>query len=312
VRAHGVPETVISDRDPRFTASFYKELSRLLGTTLSMSTARHAQTDGQSEREIRTLVTTLRSFCNSHQDDWDDYLDLLELGFNAAVQASTGKSPYEMLYGMPPRLPIDVALDTGSSNNPAALNRAKAMRDALNFARDHLLTAQERQAKNANRHRRGLVLSVGDEVLLSTEGLQLKQGTNKLCSRYVGPFKVTAVVNRNAYTLALPPQLQALHPTFNIEKLKRYRDGRALFPGRPQPFDRPPPAVAADSNGDEEFVVDAVVAQRKRGRRVEYLVAWKGYPPEENTWEPRSSVDHTEALAAFRANQDEPALGSED
>ena len=110
VRAHGVPETVVSDRDPRFTAHFYAELSKLLGITLSMSTARHAQTDGQSEREIRTLITALRAFCNEHQDDWDDYLDMLELGFNSAVQASTGRSPFEMLYGMQPRLPIDVAL----------------------------------------------------------------------------------------------------------------------------------------------------------------------------------------------------------
>ena len=68
---------------------------------------------------------------------------------------------------------------------------------------------------------------MGDAVLLSTEGLQLRDGTNKLCSRFIGPFAVTDVVNANAYTLALPPQLQALHPTFNIDKLKPYRDGRA-------------------------------------------------------------------------------------
>src|SRR5207237_4993196 len=77
VRPHGLPTAVVSDRDPRITAHFYTELSRLMGTQLKMSTARHPQTDGQSEREIRTLVTALRSFCHDHQDDWDDYLDLL-------------------------------------------------------------------------------------------------------------------------------------------------------------------------------------------------------------------------------------------
>ena len=304
VRAHGVPETVVSDRDPRFTAHFYAELSKLLGIKLSMSTARHAQTDGQSEREIRTLITALRAFCNEHQDDWDDYLDMLELGFNSAVQASTGRSPFEMLYGMKPRLPIDVALAAVAPKNPAAISRAENLQKALAFARDHLLTAQERQVRNADRHRRDAEFAVGDEVLLSTDGLQLKQGSNKLCSRFVGPFRITAVVNRNAYTLALPPQLQALHPTFNIEKLKPYRDGRALFPDRPQRYDRPPPEVTADSNGDEEFVVERIVAQRKRGRRTEFLVAWKGYPPEENTWEPRSSLSKArDPLAEFEASQ---------
>jgi transposase InsO family protein len=304
VRPHGVPEAVISDRDPRFTAHFYAELTKLLGVTLRMSTARHPQSDGQSEREIRTLITALRAFCNDHQDDWDDYLDMLELGFNSAVQASTQHTPYELLYGRAPRLPIDTAIAPFVPRNPAAIDRAQTLRDALEYARQHLLSAQERQALNANRHRRADTFAVDDQVLLSTEGLQLRNGNNKLCSRFIGPFAITAVVNPNAYTLKLPPQLQALHPTFNIEKLKRYRDGSALFPHRPRPFDRPPPVVEADSNGDETFEVERIIAQRKRGRRQEYLVRWRGYPPEEDTWEPLSSLRNAnDALTDFRRNQ---------
>jgi hypothetical protein len=300
-----VPESIVSDRDPRFTAHFYAELTKLMGTTLRMSTARHPQTDGQSEREIRTLVTSLRAFCNAHQDDWDDYLDMLELGFNATVQASTQRSPHELLYGTKPRLPIDVALDGAAPRVPAALDRAKRMREALEFVRDQLGSAQQRQAKNADRHRRKAAFSVGDQVLLSTEGLQLRGFTNKLCSRFVGPFLVTAIVNANAYTLALPPQLQALHPTFNIDRLKPYRDGLMEFPTRPQANSRPPPVADADTNGEAEYEVERVMAQRKRGRAVECLVAWKGYPAEENTWEPRSKLARSaaEVLADYDAQQ---------
>ena len=141
-------------------------------------------------------------------------------------------------------------------------------------------------------------------MLLSTDGLQLRNGGNKLCSRFIGPFPITAVVNPNAYTLKLPPQLQALHPTFNIDKLKRYRDGTVLFPHRPQPFDRPPPVAQADSNGDEVFEVERITAQRKRGRRLEYLVRWRGYPPEEDTWEPSASLRNAKnALADYHHNQ---------
>jgi hypothetical protein len=304
VRPHGVPEAVVSDRDPRFTAHFYAELSKLLGVTLRMSTARHPQSDGQSEVEIKTLTTALRAFCNEHQDDWDDYLDMLELGFNSAVQASTQLSPHEMLYGCKPRLPIDVALSGLAPRNPAAISRAERMQAAVRFGRDRLLSAQERQARNANRHRRDAAFKVGDSVLLSTEGLTLRNFTNKLCARFVGPFRVTGVVNANAYTLALPPQLQALHPTFNIDKLKLYRDGRALFPARPQPFNRPPPEAQADSNGDEVWEVERILAARKRGRRQEFLVAWRGYPPEENTWEPRASLAGAQdALTDWEATQ---------
>lgn len=304
VRSHGVPESIVSDRDPRFTAHFYAELTKLMGISLHMSTARHPQSDGQSEREIRTLITSLRSFCNDHQDDWDDYLDMLELGFNSAVQASTQRSPFELLYGMKPRLPVDVALSASAPRNPAASDRAQRMQEALRFARGQLLDAQERQARNADRHRRAASFAVGDAVLLSTEGLQLRNFTNKLCSRFIGPFSITAVVNPNAYTLALPPQLQALHPTFNIEKLKAYRDGRAAFPSRPLLHPRPPPVAQADSNGDAQFEVERIVAQRKRGRAQQFLVAWKGYPPEENTWEPRSRLRNaSEALDDFLRGQ---------
>ena len=217
---------------------------------------------------------------------------MLELGFNSAVQASSKHSPFELLHGTKPRLQIDVALTPLQSRNPAATSRAERMQVALKFAREHLLTAQERQAAAANRHRRDDAFRVGDQVLLSTEGLQLRNFTNKLCSRFVGPFAVTAVVNANAYTIALPPQMQALHPTFNIDKLKRYREGRADFPTRPQRYDRPPPEAQADSNGDAIFIVDRIVAAKKvrLGRATYYLVAWKGYPPEENTWKPRSAL----------------------
>ena len=303
VRLHGVPNRVISDRDPRFTAHYYAELSKLMGTSLDMSTSRHAQTDGQSEREIRTLITALRSFCNAHQNDWDDYLDMLELGFNATTQSSTQASPFELLYGSKPRLPVDVALAPVVPRNPAAIDRAEQMQTALRFVRSKLLSAQERQALNADRHRRPASFAIGDAVLLSTEGLQLRDGSNKLCSRFIGPFEVTEVINANAYKLKLPPQLQALHPTFNIEKLKPYRDGRKLFPTRPQRYDRPPPVIQADSNGDEQFIVERIMAQRKKGRTMQYLVAWKGYPPEENTWESRAAVVETDAFAEFEHDQ---------
>ena len=271
---------------------------------MRMSTARHPQTDGQSEREIQTLIIALRAFCNDKKDDWDDYLDMYELGCNSTVQASTQQSPFEMLYGMKPRLPIDVAIGAiAPHRNPAAFNRAKHMQDALTHGREHLLAAQQHQIRNASR-RDVLPLAVGDMVLLSTEGLTLRDFTSKLCARYIGPFPVTAIVNANAYTLALPPQLQALHATFNVDKLKPYRNGFAAFPTRPREVARPPPEAEADSNGDAVFEVERITAQRKHGRALQYLVAWKGYPPEESTWcspaELRSAPD---ALASWRALQ---------
>ena len=217
-----------------------------------MSTARHPQTDGQSEREIQTLITALRAFCNDHQDDWDDYLDMLELGFNSAVQASTQRSPFELLYGTEPRLPIDVALDALAPRSARRRRpRDSACRRRSTFARSKLLSAQERQKRNADRHRRELPLAVGDQVLLSTEGLQLRNGSNKLCSRFIGPFPVTGRRQRQRRTRSSCRRScrRCTRPSTS-SRLKPYRDGRPLFPTRPQRYDRPPPVADADTNGD--------------------------------------------------------------
>ena len=302
---HGMPKSLVSDRDPRITARFWKELSRVLGSKVDLSTAHHPQSDGQSEREIQTLTTALRSYANSMGNDWDDYLPALELAFNSKQQASTGAAPFTLVYGTQARLPIDCALDDAQpATLPAVEKRAERMKKALDCARSKAEVAQERQKRAADRHRRLLQLQPGDKVLLATEGLQLRSGTHKLTGRYIGPFTVTGSVNENAVTLELPPLLGALHPTFNISRLKLYRDSRDRFPTRPQQLYQPP-AVSTDSNGAASYEVESVLAQRGGRGRKELLVRWKGYGAEHDQWQPRSELMRTapQSVAEFDARQ---------
>lgn len=287
---HGMPKSMVSDRDPRITARFWRELSRVLGSEVNLSTARHPQSDGQSEREIQTLITALRSYANSMGDDWDEFLPALELAFNSKVQASTGVAPFTLVYGTEARLPIDCALDEARpATVPTVGQRAERMKLALDHARSRAELAQAKQKRLADRHRRLLQLRDGDMVLLATEGLQLRSGSHKLTARYIGPFRVMGAVNDNAVTLELPPLLGALHPTINISRLKLYRDGRSLFPDRPQRLQQPP-AVETDTNGVARYEVECALAQRGSGARRELLVRWKGYGAEHDEWRPRKEL----------------------
>ncbi|POM67394.1 Pol protein, partial [Phytophthora palmivora] len=83
-RYHGLPETIASDRDPRFTGAFSDTLFQLLGTKLTMSTADHPQTDGQTERVNRVLEDTLRSICAEAPRSWSDQLPMVEFALNNA------------------------------------------------------------------------------------------------------------------------------------------------------------------------------------------------------------------------------------
>ena len=105
-------------------------------------------------------------------------------------------------------------------------------------------------------------------------------------------------------TLDLPPLLGALHSTFNISRLKMYRDGRSAFPSRPQRLYQPP-AVLSDSNGVAQYEVESILAQRGKASHRELLVRWKGYGSEHDQWQPRAELTRTapEAVAEFLAHQ---------
>jgi hypothetical protein len=307
VRLHGVPESFLSDRDPRFTAHFWTEFWGRLGSSLKMSTAYHPQTDGQTERANRTLETMLRSCVAFDQLDWDQHLAVAELAINAAKQASTGASPFALLYGREPTLPIDLAAadvrPERPSVNPSAQERASRILEGLERAKKKLEQAQRRQAKNVDAHRRAGTFRPGDSVLLSTDNIQFTTAKHlkrsaKFAERFIGPFKVASVVNDNAYVLDLPPSLQ-IHPTINITRLKPYLDGLQYFPSRPVVHPRPPPAASSD-NGAPAWEVERILAKRGQGRHLRYLVKWAGYPVWESTWERSSNVDNAaEAIGDF-------------
>jgi hypothetical protein len=99
IRLHGIPASIVSDRDPRFTSKFWKQLHLELGTKLRLSSAYHPQTDGQSERTIQSLEDLLRACALEHKESWDEFLPLIEFTYNNSYHSSIGMAPYESLYG---------------------------------------------------------------------------------------------------------------------------------------------------------------------------------------------------------------------
>ena len=281
---------IVSDRDPRFTAHFWRALWAQLGTKLPMSTAYHPQTDGQTERDNRTLEEMTRSYVNVKHDDWDEHLAVLEMAYNNSKNASTGYSPFYLNYGREVKMPLDIALGDvrRSCKNPEATDRIVQLKRDLDAAREMIRKAQSRQAQYVNQHRRDIKFRVGDRVLMSTANLKLV-GDNrsiKFAQRYIGPFEVKRVVNDNAYELALGQQMR-IHPVVNVSRLIPWRDGMLTHPHRIPSHTRPPPEVIQD-DGAELYEIERILAKRGvgsgRGRNVEYLVEWKGYPIWEASW----------------------------
>ena len=106
VRLHGVPSSIVSDRDSKFTSHFWQAFQKALGTRVNMSTAYHPQTDGQSKITIRTQEDMLRACVLDWGDSWERHLPLVEFAYNNSFHSSIGMSPYEALYGRPYRTPL--------------------------------------------------------------------------------------------------------------------------------------------------------------------------------------------------------------
>ncbi|GJP47856.1 hypothetical protein CLOM_g7034 [Closterium sp. NIES-68] len=105
ISQHGIPTTLISDRDPKFTSKFWKELVSLLGTKLAMSSAYHPQIDGQTERLNQIVEQLLRAACKDDIFKWDLHLPVLEFAYNNATHAATGKTSFFLCYGRHPLTP---------------------------------------------------------------------------------------------------------------------------------------------------------------------------------------------------------------
>ena len=276
-RLHGLPASLITDRDSKFTSHFWAELTRLLGTARHMSTAFRPQSDGQTERVNKVVEDMLRHWVNPEQDNWDTLLDCAEFAINNAYSESIKTTPFRLNYGQNPLTPLNLELE---SNMPYVRDFVREMKDTLLRAKKAIQAAQERQKAYYDRGRTEQVFEVGQEVLLASTNLNLKSpGAPKLLPKWVGPFTVLQRVGPLAYELDLKGTLP-VHNVFHTSILKPfYSDGRF------QPL--PLPIVI---EGQEWYEVQSVLDHRIHGNSVEYLIQWVGYGPEYNSWEPASGL----------------------
>nr|GEY82467.1 putative reverse transcriptase domain-containing protein [Tanacetum cinerariifolium] len=222
VYRHGVPVSIISDRDSYFMLRFWRSLQEALGTNLDMSTAYHPQTDGQSERTIQTLEDMLRACVIDFGSSWDRHLPLVEFSYNNSYHASLKAAPYEALYERKCRSPV-----CWSEVGDSQLTGPELIRDTTEKIveiKNRLLAARRRQKSYASKRAKPLEFDVGDMVLLKVspwKGAVRFGKREKLSPCYIRPFKILARVGLVAYTLDFLEELKGIHSTFHVSNLKK-------------------------------------------------------------------------------------------
>ena len=267
---------MVSDRDSVFTSTFWRELMRLTGPKLHMTSAFHPQSDGQTEAANKVIVMYLRCFTGDQPRQWLRWLPWAEYVYNTAYQSSLKDTPFKVVYGRDP--PSIRSYEPGETRVAAVAKTMAAREELLADVRYRLEQAQAVQKKFYDRLHRPVSYAVGDWVLLRLRqraASSLPQAPKgKLKPRFVGPYQVTECINQVAVRLALPPRAK-LHDVFHVGLLKK-------FVGAPPAT--PPPLPPIHHGAVTPEPEQAVRYRLAKGVR-QVLIRWKGQSTAGATWE---------------------------
>ncbi|KAL0553796.1 hypothetical protein IC582_007700 [Cucumis melo] len=282
VRLHGVPVSIVSDRDARFTSKFWKGLQTAMGTRLDFSTAFHPQTDGQTERLNQVLEDMLRACALEFPGSWDSHLHLMEFAYNNSYQATIGMAPFEALYGKCCRSPV--CWGEVGEQRLMGPELVQSTNEAIQKIRSRMHTAQSRQKSYADVRQKDLEFEVGDKVFLKVapmRGVLRFERRGKLSPRFVGPFEILERIGPVAYRLALPPSLSTVHDVFHVSMLRKYvSDPSHVVDYEPLEID--------ENLSYTEQPVEVLAREVKTLRNKEIplvKVLWQNHRVEEATWE---------------------------
>jgi hypothetical protein len=326
-RLHGLPEAIVSDRDPRFTGGFWQHLTSLWQTRTKMSTAFHPQTDGQAEKANSIVERYLRSFTAGNERKWDRLLALAEFSYNSHVHKATGMSPFEADLTENPRMPLSVMAGASRGREEEkGSSFATRMNDILAQLTDTLKITQEKMTMEANKSRQPHAFQTGDSVFVNTRNFPLgyanaatdqrtivdeEKGarlSRTLQQRFMGPYTLGEARGENAFELDFPDHLK-VSKTRNVVDFKRNQvdtsEGRIQNP--------PPPIRVVKKSGQAEYEIERIVSWRKDADsgKAYFEVKWLGYGDADNTFEPHGNITRYGGKTMFLeyvARMDDPEL----
>jgi hypothetical protein len=292
-RIHGLPNNIISDRGPQFASQLWKEILNTLNIQRNLSSAYHPQSDGQTERLNQNLEQYLRIYANHEQSNWKNNLCLAELAYNATPHDAIDTSPFEAAYGYVP--PVIPELELIPDKLPSIQEWTSQLQIKQKQIFQQLHWSQKQMKKFADRHRRDLKFNIRDLVFLNSANIKSNRPCAKLDWKRYGPFRIAEQVNDVTYRLELPDSFRHIHNAFHVSLLSpcntsRFHDG----------ITADPPPLLMDRDGPL-YEVEEILDTRMRNRRRQFLVAWKGYSMEHNTWEHEENLrDCQELVEKFR------------
>lgn len=283
---HGTPRQIITDRGPQFASKYLHAIYKKLGIKPTMSIAFHPQTDGQTERWNQEIKQYLRMFIDYRQTDWAKHLPIAEFALNNRAHSTTGYSPFFLLYGHHPLLHCDTNPFT---TIPAADERIKELHKIQQDVEVALKSTTKKMKFFYDKHVNNIPdLQPGVKVWLEATNLNIKQPSQKLYHKQLGPFTIKQQLSKLNYKLN-PPSNMKIHPVFHVNLLTPIKTSTTIK----QDISTPAPI---EIDGQEEYEVEKLLDSRIYRNQFQYLVQWKGDDTSHNSWEPFDNVTNSRKL----------------
>ena len=239
----------------------------------------HPQTDGQMEVMNQEVQQYLHLFCAAEQDHWSDWLGLAQFTINNRQHSAMKFSPFQLTCTYSPHM--------GVEHQAVKAPAAEEFTDCLSHTYNNLVKTHSCILTQTNwSHSDAPAYAFRDQVWLSTDNLCLPCTSWKLLEQWLSPYSITKLVRSNAIELCLSCSMH-IHPVINISHIKPYHEHLLG-----QPVTVPGPSNIME-DCKEEYGVDHIVDSHYKGKRLEYLVHWKGWSETDQTWEPISNLGNT-------------------
>ena len=326
---YGHPKILITDRGTNFMSAVIEKLNFELGVKHSTTAAYHPQTNGITERFNRTLCEMLTMYISDNQRDWDKYLPHVLYAYRNTVHESTKETPFFLMHGRDTNLSKGILEKEGTEPETTEEYKAKMMDtltevwNRVKYYSDMISQKRERANQGKMKH----TYKEGDLVWVYLP-IPKKGKVMKLSNRWKGPYRIVIFVTpvtvklkrigdlRRTLTLHIsrlkpylgPHSFSEEEPKITQEesKIEEEEEGKSISKGIGNESEEEEPenmdVEKEDSQVDRDrrnYEVDRIINKRRKKGKTEYLIRWKGYQEEDDTWEPEENLHCDQKILEF-------------
>jgi len=271
---HGLPSSIVSNRDSQFISTMWKSLCKRLRITASLFTVYHSKIDDQTERVNQDVERELRTYCNYMQNDWAKWISMMEFSDNSNTFSIISMIPFYFNKGFHPRM----SFDSDTTDYEIIRERLKArkaddivirMKELLSFGRQQLKKTKLTIEAQINKHRRDVIYEIDDWIWLFFRNVKTTRPCKDLKDKQLEPYQITAKA-RAFYHLRLLASMKHLHPMFSSKLLRPYSEDPL-----PEQHAEPLRPIIIDDDDDEHWEIDDILNFRRYRGRIQYKVKWK-------------------------------------